>query len=215
MRRLLIASISALAVATLAAPVLAQPVSPPVAPAPAPAPAMTPLVLKGVVTAVDASSLTLKDDKGAAVTVPLTDKVRMIRVRKIELDAIQPGSFVATANVNQPDGSGVSTELRVFGPSLKGLGEGSGPMQDGQNMTNGTVKVVVGTPKGREMDVGYTDKKTGPGVRHITVPPGMVIYAWDLAEPGALKPGAMVEVRGGQTADGTMVIRGILIGDAG
>ena len=78
----------------------------------------------------------------------------------------------------------MSSELRVFAPPLSGLGEGSYPMQDGQNMTNGTVKTVVTSVKGREMDVGYDPKcTTNPqdahckaGVRHITLPADMVIH---------------------------------------
>ncbi len=37
----------------------------------------------------------------------------------IDVSQIQPGSYVATANKTQPDGSGVSTELRVYPPARR------------------------------------------------------------------------------------------------
>jgi hypothetical protein len=208
----------ALAAAALAPAALAQPTTP-AAPAAAPAPpAMKPVVFNGVITGLDGMKLTVKDASGASRTFDLNEKTRLIRVSPISLSDIKPGSFVATANNAE---TGVSSELRVFGPSLNHLGEGSYPMQDGQNMTNGSVKVVVSSPKGRELDVGYDpkcttnvdDAKCKAGVRHITVPANMVIHAWDAVALAELKAGAAVSVRGGEpAAGGPAVVRAVFIG---
>ena len=175
-------------------------------PRPPPRPAPKPFVVDGTVVGMNGLDLTVKDATGKPVTVTLGADTLLIQVSKISLDEIKPGSFVATAN--SADG-GVSSELRVFAPPLNGLGEGSYPMQDGQNMTNGTVKTVVTSVKGREMDVGYNPTcKTNvdaaqckAGVRHITVPESMVIHEWNKVAAADLKPGAGVSVRGRVVGD--------------
>jgi hypothetical protein len=218
MKRILSISFCALALATtaLAGTALAQ------APAPAApaAPAPKPFVVDGTVVSMAGLNLTVKDAAGKPVTVALAEDTLLIKVTKISLDQIKPGSFVATAN--SADG-GVSSELRVFAPPLNGLGEGSYPMQDGQNMTNGTVKTVVTSVKGREMDVGYNPTcKTNvdaaqckAGVRHITVPESMVIHQWSKVEPADLKPGTGVSVRGRVVGDAAPTIRAVLVGENG
>ncbi len=216
MKRFLSISFCALALGTtaLAGAVLAQPAAPAAAPAP------KPFIVNGTVVGMDGMNLTVKDAVGKSVTVALTADTLLIKVTKISLDEIKPGSFVATAN--SADG-GVSSELRVFAPPLNGLGEGSFPMQDGQNMTNGTVKTVVTSVKGREMDVGYNPKCTTnvddarckSGERKITVPASMVIHEWSKVAPADLKPGAGVSARGRVVGDAAPTIRAVFIGENG
>jgi hypothetical protein len=173
---------------------------------------------RGTVTSFTAKGLTVRDAKGASKTYVVPEDARVLRLTKIEPSAIKPGSFVATANVTQPDGSGVSTEFRVFAPALRGLGEGHGPMAGeapGTMMTNGTVSAeVVSTPRGREMDITY-GAKGGQGVRHVTIPPSVTIREMSLAARNEIKPGVAVEVRAGQASDGSFVARAILLGENG
>jgi hypothetical protein len=215
MRMLVLAALGA---AVFATPVLAQPAPPAAAAAPAPAP--KPVSAKGTITAVSAASITIKDSAGVSTTFAVSDKARVLQLKKIDMSAIKPGSFVATANLDQPDGSGLSTELRVFDPALKGLGEGHYDMNDGSGakMTNGTVThEVVSTPRGREMDVAYDAKadRGGKGVRHITVPANMTVRSMGPVDLASLKVGWAVEVRGAQAPDGAMTARLILVGENG
>jgi hypothetical protein len=214
MRSVLCNSLCAFALVTalFAGPALAADPAPAAA-APA-APKPTPSTINGTLVSLAGDTLVVKDDKGATVSMTLAADARLLQVKKIDISAIQPSSFVATANRNQPDGTGVSTELRVFGPSLRGMGEGSYPMDDGQNMTNGTVKTVVASPKGRELDVSYNGKG-GPGVRHITVPADMVIRSMDKIERTDLTAGIAVQVRAVSVAGGPLTARAVIIGDHG
>jgi hypothetical protein len=172
----------------------------------------------GVVIAFSGKTLTVKDAHGISTTYAVADDVRILRLRKIDAGAIRPGSFVATANVSQPDGSGVSKEFRVFAPALKGLGEGHGPMASeapGTMMTNGTVSAeVVSTPRGREMDVVYGGAG-GQGVRHIILPANVTIREMSLADRPQVKPGAAVQVRAARAPDGALVAQAILLGENG
>ena len=188
-------------------------------PAAAPMAALKPLPpSRGLIVALDSKTLTLKGPDGAKQSFAISDDTRILRLKKINPGAIKAGSFVATANVSQPDGSGVSTEFRVFAPALRGLGEGHGPMAGeapGTMMTNGTVSAeVVSTPRGREMDVTYGGKG-GQGVRHIVIPPNVTIREMSLAARADLTAGAAVEIRAGQAANGALVARAVLIGENG
>lgn len=201
----------ALSTGLLQTPALAQPT--PTAGAMRPTPPA-----EGVVVAFAGTTLTVKDAHGLSTTYAVADDVRILQLRKIDASAIKPGSFVATANVSQPDGSGVSKEFRVFAPALKGLGEGHGPMAGeapGTMMTNGTVAAeVVSTPRGREMDVTYGGAGR-QGVRHVVLPQSVPIREMSLVDRALIKPGVAVQVRALRTPDGMLVARAILVGENG
>jgi hypothetical protein len=220
MRRLILASLALTASTILLSGGAFAQSAPSSAPASAPAPKPTPLpVVRGHVASFSGDALKVDVmDNGGSKSFTLNDKTRIILVHRITLDEIKPGSFVATANVDQPDGSGVSTELRVFEGPLVGLGEGHYPMSGrpaGTQMTNGTVtSQVVSTPRGREMDVSYTNQDGKKGVRHITVPADMVITAWDPGSRTDIQPGRGVQVRSAQLPDGSVITTGVLISNS-
>jgi hypothetical protein len=173
---------------------------------------------RGTVVNLTGAELILKDPLGATRAYLVAPDARFLRLRTIDPSAIKPGSFVATANVTQADGSGRSTEFRVFAPALRGLGEGHGPMAGeapGTMMTNGTVSAeVVSTSRGREIDIAY-GAHGAQGVRHVTIPTNVVIREMSMVDRTEIKPGVTVEVRAGQAADGSLVARAILLGENG
>src|SRR5215472_14060389 len=142
-----------LAAGLVAAPALAfaQPAGPPGGPG-AP-PAFTRFA--GTVTAVAADHLTIKAQDGQTTQVPLSPTWTAVATRPVDIEAIKPGSFVATANTNIDANTGKSIELRIFEPGNKG-GEGSRPMQQpNTTMTNATVQTVTKGAQGRELVVAY------------------------------------------------------------
>jgi hypothetical protein len=151
----------------------------------------------GVVTAVAEDSITLKDKDGMTVTVPLTRTWTVIATRPVDIEAIKPGSFVATANTNLDTGSGKSIELRIFEPGNKG-GEGSRPMaQPNTTMTNATVTAVTKGAGGRELDVSYPG-----GTRHIIVPPDVQVIGNFPVDRDHVKPGVTVTALATKGEDG-------------
>lgn len=198
--------------ASVASAAVAQ--TPPAAAQPAPQQIRT---LRGTIAGLDGQVLTIKGDDGQTSKVTLAADYRVFFIGRISMADIKPGSFVATANMDQPDGSGVSTELRVFSPELKGLGEGHYPMDDGTGamMTNGTVtNQVASTPRGQEMDVAYSGQG-GTGVRHLVVPKDMVIRSVRPGTHDDVKVGAKVEVRALVGADGSLAARSVRLGENG
>jgi hypothetical protein len=153
-----------------------------------PAPAAGNFVrVAGVVTAVSSDSVTVKGDDGKVTVLPMVKTWTVVKTRPVDIEAIKPGSFVATANTNLDDKSGKSIELRILEPGSH-LGEGSRPMaQPNTTMTNGTVQTVKKGAGVRELDVSYPG-----GVRHILVPLDVKVIGALHAPRDAVKPGVII-----------------------
>ena len=192
----------ALALAAASARALAQ------APPPA-APVAPPGRLSGVITALSDQTVSIKAASGAETTLALTPTWTVVTTRPVDIDAIQPGSFVATANIQQANGDGKSIELRLFEPGNHG-GEGSRPMaQPGQIMTNAAVVKVTKGAGGRELDVAYPG-----GTRHIIVPPEVQVIGTFPADRDLVKPGVTVNANTARGEDGTLRVTRIAIAAA-
>lgn len=180
-----------LAIGLAAAPVvaLAQPAA-----APARPPAFTRYA--GTVT-VAADHLTIKAQDGKTSDVPLSPTWTAVATRPVDIEAIKPGSFVATANTNIDATTGKSIELRIFEPGNKG-GEGSFPMQQpNTTMTNATVQTVTKGAQGRELVVAYPG-----GTRHIIVPPDVQVIGNFPIDRDSIKPGDEISAFGVKGDDG-------------
>jgi hypothetical protein len=95
---------------------------------------------------------------------------------------------VATTNIPQDDKSGKSTELRVLEPGYRPE-EGTHAVSPSNPnmMTHGTVKSIVKTAEGVELEVTYPS-----GSRHIVVPSGVPVTVSDPLNRSVLKPGVAV-----------------------
>ncbi len=151
--------------------------------------AQAPHIVRGVVTAMTASSLTVKGRDGKSVTVGLAPNWVVAVMKPIGADAIKPGSFIGTTEMPRANGSGRALEVHVFPPGVK-MGEGHYPWdtQPGAMMTNGTVGTVKTVGAGRALDVTYPS-----GTRHVVVPAGIPIVQIVPGGPRSLiQPGASV-----------------------
>ena len=146
--------------------------------------------LSGTVVAASDKSLTLTTAPGTNTTLDLLPGRTVTIVEPIAVDQIQAGSYVATANKTQPDGTGVSVEIRVFPPNTPRFDVNRAMDQTGETMmTNGSVATAVSVDGKRRLTVDY-----GSGKRDITVPPGIPVT---LNTPGSLdlvKPGIKLEI---------------------
>jgi hypothetical protein len=170
----------------------------------------TPMVVRGVVTALTDSSLTVKTDKGPQ-TVGLAPSWTVAMTKAVAIDAIQPGSFIGTSEMPKADGTGESLEVHVFPPGVK-MGEGhyGWDLKPGSMMTNGTVGTVVAGKKGsRELDVDYSY-----GKRHITVPANVPVVQIGMGRREMVKVGVPVFMVVGKTPNGLMT-NSISVGENG
>ena len=203
MTRIALPALAALSLAVTAAS--AQ--TPPAAPAAPPAPT----VVRGTVTAMTDTQLTLKTDKGPQ-TVNLTPTWTVAVMKPVAIDAIQPGSFIGTTEMPSKDGStGKSLEVHVFPPGVKmGAGHYGWDLKPGSMMTNGDVATVVSGKKGsRELDVSYPT-----GKRHITVPANVPVVQITPGTRQMLKVGAPVFMVVGKTPNG-LTAGSVSIGENG
>lgn len=139
---------------------------------------------EGTVTAVSDSSVTIATATGAQTVALLPNRVITV-TEPVAVDRIVPGSYVATANRTQADGTGVSTELRVYPPGSPAFNVNQAMDESGQlMMTNGTVATAVSSDGGRVLTVDY-----GNGKRQIRVPPEVQVVGNSQGTPAMVKVG--------------------------
>ena len=146
--------------------------------------------LRGVIETVEGHAVTAKSDKGAELRLILADKVTVVEVLKAALADIQPGDFIGSGAMPQPDGTQKAIEIHIFPESMRGTGEGFRPWtQPGSTMTNGTVGATVIGVSGPVITVKYKG-----GEQKIVVPPGTPIVKYVIGDMSAVKPGAAFSV---------------------
>ena len=197
MNRLIAASLGAALL--VAAPALADPTPP------------MPQVVRGTVTAITPTALTLKSREGQVLTIGLAKDWNVQVTVPITAAGIQTGSFIGTSEMPQKDGTGRSLEVHVFPPGVK-MGEGhyGWDLKKGSMMTNGTVGKVVASANGRDLEVAYAG-----GVRHILVPPGVPVVTTFPGARSDVKAGIGVVVFAGKLPNGDLATNRILIGEHG
>lgn len=99
--------------------------------------------IEGTIVSVAGSSIKVKTASGIQ-TALLDPHVRVLDVTKSSLDRVTDGAFIGTTVIPQPDGTYRSTEVHVFAPALRGMGEGFTKMNPGgtRMMANSTVRPV-------------------------------------------------------------------------
>lgn len=154
--------------------------------------ASTAVRLRGVVQAVAADTLTVKDRaSGEVLTLALPASLVVSEVFPIARSDIQPGSFIGTAAVPQPDGTRRAVAVMVFPEASRGTGEGDRPFDllPQSTMTNATVAELTAVGNGRELRLKHKD-----GEARIVVPDDAPIVSFKRSDRGLLVVGASVSV---------------------
>jgi hypothetical protein len=113
----------------------------------------------------------------------------------------------------QPDGSQHALEVHIFAESMRGTGEGHRPWDGAPNstMTNGTVSAAVSGVDGPVITVQYKD-----GEKKILVGPNVPIVRFEIADIGAITPGAPFAVLAAvKQPDGSFNVNRINVGRGG
>lgn len=177
----------------------------------APAMAQTTARLRGKIDAVtaDGIDLTLKNGTKAHAKLPADLRVTWLLVAKPE--DVQPGSYIGTAAVAQPDGTLKALEIQVFPPAMRGVGEGNRPWDLGamSSMTNGTVGTIV-SGSGRTVTITYKG-----GEKTVVIPPDVPFVTYEPTDRSALTVGANVIINGTRDADGNVTAGSVSVGKNG
>jgi hypothetical protein len=168
--------------------------------------------IRGVVSAIDAQTLSVKGNDGQVTAVALTPDWKVRVLIPIGVEAIHTGSFIGTAQMPQADGTGRSLEVHVFPPGVKsGEGERDWDSKPGSRMTNGTVDgQVTSDANGRELTVTFPN-----GSRKITIPPNTPIVQFGPGQRDEIKPGVAVFVVAEPAGNGGWKTNGVAIGQNG
>ena len=177
-----------------------------------PAFADTPVVrIRGAITAIDGDTLTIKPRIGDAITVKLSDALKVASANKAQLADIKPDSYIGSAATPQPDGSLKALEVAVFAPSMRGTGDGHYPwdLEKENTMTNGAVGALTGTTN-RTLTVTYKG-----GEKTITVPEDVPIVSLAPSDRSIVKAGARVVAVTRKDAAGLVVAERLIVGENG
>lgn len=178
----------------------------------APTQAQTNVRIRGAITGLDGQVLSVKTREGPEVKIKLNDNYAVAAVVPIAMDQIQPGSYIGSAAMKQPDGTLKAVEVLVFPAAMKGANEGHYPwdLMPESTMTNATVEAVVDGTAGRVMSLTYKG-----GTQKITVPAGVPIVTFEPGDKSMLTPGALVFVGTQQAADGSFSAGRVNVGKNG
>jgi hypothetical protein len=177
-----------------------------------------PTRVRGKIASLAGNTLTVDSRDGQKLEITLPDPVAVATVKKVELSAIEPNSFIGTATRAGADGKLTAIEVLVFPEAMRGTGEGFYPwdLEQGSMMTNGTVKGVVTASSGRELTVTYKNKgETEEKSNTIVVSPSAAIVTFAPGTRDDLKPGAPVFFAATKNAEGKWTAARVTVGKDG
>jgi hypothetical protein len=175
-------------------------------------PAAPPTRVRGTIASLEGNTLTVKSRDGTNVEIMLGDPLTVASVKKVELSAIEPGSYIGTATRTGADGKLTAIEVLVFPEAMRGAGEGHYPwdLEPGSMMTNGTVKGAMTAASGRELTIGFKDSSNT-----VYVPPSAIIVTFAPATKDDLKAGAPVFLAATKNAEGKWTAGRVTVGKDG
>lgn len=159
--------------------------------APALALAQAPLRIRGEITALDATAMTVRHQSGETVVLAIKPEATVGAVKNVALADIKPGSYIGTATKTTPDGTLVAVEVLVFPEAARGNGEGhyAWDLMPGAMMTNANVETVMSGVNGRTMKLTYKG-----GSKDVLVPANVPVVTPAPATRADLQVGKKVFV---------------------
>jgi hypothetical protein len=170
-----------------------------------------PVRVRGEITKVDGTTLSVKSRSGENLTVKLAEPPRIAAMVKASLADIKEGSFIGVSAMPQPDGTQKAFAVHIFMDSQKGVvadRHSEWDSRPGSTMTNANVATTVAGKDGQDLLVKYKD-----GEKKVAVPPGTTIARTVPGSADDLKVGAKIFVGGAaKQPDGTLLAPNITVG---
>ena len=166
---------------------------------------------RGVVTAINGDTVTLKTRFGGPATLKISSDTGFVGATKSSLAEVKPGRFIGTAATPGPNGTLKASEVTIFPDSMRGAGEGHYGWDLGKSssMTNGTIGTVTASTK-LSMKVSYKG-----GEKTLLVPDDVPVVDLEAGDRSLLQPGVHVVAIGPKSADGSVDVKRIIIGEKG
>jgi hypothetical protein len=147
--------------------------------------------IRGTITAISDSRITVKERNGDTIDVAIAPDVRLTEVYPVTLADVKPGTFVGVGGMPQPDGSQRAIAVVLFPEAMRGTGEGHYPFDflPQSTMTNATVADVASASDGHRLELKYKD-----GQQTIVVPPDAPVVSLRPGDRGMLHVGSGVSM---------------------
>lgn len=144
-------------------------------------------------------SITLKQDDGVQVILPMSPGWFVARARQSDVSEIREGTFIASRNLPVEEGVGRSQELRFYGEKYRP--EFGTHMMRGADtaMTHGYVESIRPGDDGTRFHVTYPD-----GERTLIIPDDISVTAYDELSRDILEPGTRIDVVSRKDGDGIL-----------
>jgi hypothetical protein len=170
-----------------------------------------PVRVRGEITKVEGTTLSIKSRTGEALTVKLAEPLRIQAMVKSSLADIKEGSFIGVSAMPMPDGTQKAYAIHIFLDSQKGVVADRFSDWDnrpGSTMTNANVATTVAGKDGQDILVKYKD-----GEKKVLVPAGIPIAKYAAGSAEDLKVGKKVFIGGAaKQPDGTLLAPNIAVG---
>ncbi len=157
-----------------------------------------PVRIRGEISAVDATSITVKSREGETVKLAMKPDQAVGAVKNLKLADIGKNTYVGAATKPGPNGELVAVEVLVFPEAARGTGEGhyAWDLLPGSMMTNANVEASLDSVRGRTLKLAYKD-----GVKEVLVPAGTPVVTFAPASRADLIVGKKVFVSATQSGD--------------
>lgn len=167
--------------------------------------AQTPARVRGIITAVDGNTLSVKSREGKDLKMEIAPDASFSYMKKLSIADVKPGTPLGTAAVAGPDGKLVALELHLFPADRPIPAEGHRPsdLQPNSTMTNGMVTAMVAAGNGRELTLSYKDGARD-GAQRVVVPANIPIVTSQAGDRSLLVVGVYAFIAATVGADGRM-----------
>jgi hypothetical protein len=157
--------------------------------------------IRGTIAALDGTALTVATREGPQVKITLADNYTVGALKKVDMSAIAPGTYVGIASAPMAGGGLRAVEVLLFPEAARGSGEGhyAWDLAPGDMMTNATITAVVKKSDGHNVNLKYKD-----GSVDILVPEGIPLVTPTAADRSDAKVGAALIIFATKQADGTL-----------
>jgi hypothetical protein len=161
-----------------------------------PADAQTNARIRGSITAVDATTLSVKARDGKDLRIALPESATVGVAKAVRFEDIRDGDFVGATTKRGPNGAEVALEVHYLPPTAS-QGQSAWDLQPNSKMTNAIVQAKVAGTGTRELTLQFAG-----GTQKIEVPEGTPIVRTVPGTRADLVPGEYVFIAAQAAADG-------------
>lgn len=155
--------------------------------------------VRGMITAFDGNTLSLKARDGKDLQLQLAPDAAVATAKRISFADLKPGAYVGVESRKRADDALVAMEVHTLPPQVPSGHISPWDLEPGSIMTNANIATISKLSGANEVTFEYKG-----GSQKILVPEGTPVTTFVPADRSALKPGEHVFIAARQEADGKL-----------